>query len=140
MDLGPSGIVSRQGHGIRRRRANGGALSRTLKTELLDGYSFPDIPRAQRAFDSWRRLYKHQSARQEALDMNPPASRYHVSPRTHARDPIASGITEQLAHRPQGIRYGLVQLPGPAPMPARAPSSESASHCATRTTSTLDVC
>lgn len=53
---------------------------RTLKAEVLGQSSFTDLEHAQKAFDRWRPVYNHERPHQ-ALDMEVPASRYHISPR-----------------------------------------------------------
>ena len=53
---------------------------RTLKAEVLSGRSFRDTLECQRAFDRWRPIYNHERPH-EALGLEPPASRYRVSPR-----------------------------------------------------------
>jgi transposase InsO family protein len=53
---------------------------RTLKAEVLDGYSFRDLTACQRAFDAWRQVYNHQRPHQ-ALGLKAPGTRYRVSPR-----------------------------------------------------------
>jgi transposase InsO family protein len=55
---------------------------RSLKAEVLDGGGFADMVRAQRAFDTWRRLYNHERPHQ-ALELQTPASRYSPSPRSY---------------------------------------------------------
>lgn len=54
---------------------------RSLKAEVLNGRSFTDLAQAQCAFERWRRVYNHERPH-EALAMQTPATRYHVSPRT----------------------------------------------------------
>jgi transposase InsO family protein len=53
---------------------------RTLKAEVLAFERFADIPRMQKAFDSWRVVYNSERPHQ-ALDMRVPASCYQPSPR-----------------------------------------------------------
>ena len=53
---------------------------RTLKTELLGDYVFKDLKEAQEKFDVWRSEYNYDRPH-EALDLKPPISRYHMSPR-----------------------------------------------------------
>ena len=53
---------------------------RSLKAEVLDGYSFPDLGSCQRAFDRWRHVYNHERPH-EALALATPADRYRASPR-----------------------------------------------------------
>ena len=53
---------------------------RTLKTEVLDGKSFCDLTACQRAFDTWRQIYNHERPH-DALGLEPPGTRYRVSPR-----------------------------------------------------------
>ncbi|GAB4574707.1 MAG: hypothetical protein Kow0077_22630 [Anaerolineae bacterium] len=55
-------------------------LHRTLSEELLSRQNFPDLAAYQTAFDHWRFLYNTQRPH-EALDLQPPASRYQPSPR-----------------------------------------------------------
>jgi hypothetical protein len=54
---------------------------RTLEAEVFDLRAFTDLGHAQIAFDRWREIYNHQRPH-EALDQNPPASRYRPSSRT----------------------------------------------------------
>jgi transposase InsO family protein len=56
-------------------------LHRTLNAEVLTNKQFADLGEIQSAFDKWRHKYNHRRPHQ-ALDMNVPASRYRVSPRT----------------------------------------------------------
>jgi len=53
---------------------------RTLKAEVLARNHFRDLADCQSHFDAWRETYNHQRPH-EALGMEVPASRYHVSPR-----------------------------------------------------------
>jgi transposase InsO family protein len=53
---------------------------RSLKAEVLNGRTFADLSRAQRAFDAWRTVYNTKRPHQ-ALDLKTPDSRYHMSPR-----------------------------------------------------------
>lgn len=52
---------------------------RTLKAEVLQGRSFQDLARCQRAFDQWRAVYNLERPH-EALGYAAPASRYQPSP------------------------------------------------------------
>ncbi|WP_151114759.1 IS481 family transposase [Hypericibacter adhaerens] len=53
---------------------------RTLKAELLDRWPLQDLAGAQAAFDHWREVYNAKRPH-EALGLEPPASRYRMSPR-----------------------------------------------------------
>jgi transposase InsO family protein len=53
---------------------------RTLKAEVLNGQSFPDLGACQHAFDRWRHVYNHERPH-EALALATPAERYRASPR-----------------------------------------------------------
>lgn len=53
---------------------------RTLKAEVLNGNSFRDLAECQRCFDRWRHVYNHGRPH-DALELERPATRYHVSPR-----------------------------------------------------------
>ncbi|MGH8134205.1 MAG: IS481 family transposase [Steroidobacteraceae bacterium] len=53
---------------------------RTLKAEVLDRNSFRDLTECQRAFDAWRQVYNHERPH-EALGLDPPGTRYRLSPR-----------------------------------------------------------
>lgn len=53
---------------------------RTLAAEVLFGRSFHDTGECQQAFDRWRHIYNHERPHQ-ALALEPPVSRYRVSPR-----------------------------------------------------------
>lgn len=52
---------------------------RSFKAEVLDGQHFCDHARAQQAFDAWRPVYNCERPH-EALQMQPPISRYRPSP------------------------------------------------------------
>jgi transposase InsO family protein len=54
---------------------------RSLKVEVLAQRVFPDFARMQSRFDEWRHCYNHVRPH-EALDMDVPASRFAVSPRS----------------------------------------------------------
>jgi len=54
----------------------------TMIAELLRWQTFDDLAASQAAFDPWREVYNTQRPH-EALDMNVPAKRYQVSPRTY---------------------------------------------------------
>ena len=54
---------------------------RTLKAEVVNGWSFRDLADCQRAFDDWRPRYNHERPH-EALDMATPAKRYRPSSRS----------------------------------------------------------
>ena len=54
---------------------------RTLQAELLDSRVF-DLADCQQRFDQWREVYNHERPH-EALGMEPPASRYQLSPRPY---------------------------------------------------------
>jgi transposase InsO family protein len=53
---------------------------RTLKGEVLDGRSFARLDQAQAAFDAWREVYNCKRPH-EALGLETPSRRYHMSPR-----------------------------------------------------------
>lgn len=53
---------------------------RSLKAEVLHGNSFGDLAACQCAFDTWRHIYNHERPH-EALGLEPPGTRYRVSPR-----------------------------------------------------------
>ena len=55
-------------------------LHRSLKAELLSRCSLENLDQCQVAFDRWQRIYNCERPH-EALDLNPPASRYKPSPR-----------------------------------------------------------
>jgi transposase InsO family protein len=54
---------------------------RTLVAEVLDGRRFRDLTQAQAAFDAWREIYNVHRPHQ-AIELEPPASRYRMSSRT----------------------------------------------------------
>ncbi len=58
---------------------------RTLKGELLNHVQFKDIEEAQRYFDQWRNLYNLERPH-EALDLQPPISRYRPSHRQYLEE------------------------------------------------------
>ena len=53
-------------------------LHRTLQEELLSRHTLNNLPDCQLRFDHWRDVYNFERPH-EALDMNPPASRYQLS-------------------------------------------------------------
>ena len=55
-------------------------LHRTLQAELLSRYPLANLPACQRHFDQWRNCYNYERPHQ-AVDMQPPISRYQPSPR-----------------------------------------------------------
>lgn len=55
-------------------------LHRTLKAELLSQQALTSLPECQEHFDQWRQGYNYQRPH-EALQMQPPISRYQPSPR-----------------------------------------------------------
>jgi transposase InsO family protein len=55
---------------------------RTLATEVLQAQSFGSLAQVQDAFDAWRTVYNLQRPH-EALDLQPPGSRYQLSPRVY---------------------------------------------------------
>jgi len=55
-------------------------LHRTLQDELLSRYTLLNLPDCQVHFDRWRNLYNYERPH-EALDLQPPVSRYQPSPR-----------------------------------------------------------
>lgn len=55
---------------------------RSLKAEVLTGRSFIDLPEAQAAFERWRSIYNLERPH-DALDLQTPARRYCVSPRSY---------------------------------------------------------
>jgi transposase InsO family protein len=55
-------------------------LHRTLKDELLSRHTMVNLPQCQLHFDHWRDIYNYERPH-EALDMQPPISRYQISPR-----------------------------------------------------------
>lgn len=55
---------------------------RTLKTELLRDHTFGSLADAQDHFDRWRHVYNHERPH-EALGLQPPISRYALSPRPY---------------------------------------------------------
>ena len=54
---------------------------RSLKSELLTGRTFTDLPHCQRAFDTWRDFYNLERPHY-ALDLDTPVSRYTPSGKT----------------------------------------------------------
>ena len=62
---------------------------RTLKDELLTRHDWPDLSKTQQRFEIFREDYNHHRPH-HALELNVPASRYRVSPRsfTHENPPI----------------------------------------------------
>ena len=69
------------GHGRPRHPQTQGKderFHRTLKAEVLQGRNFTDLTQCQAAFDHWRPIYNLERPHQ-ALGMETPASRYHVS-------------------------------------------------------------
>lgn len=76
---------------------------RTLNVELLRHNSFRDLADVQRGFDPWRDTYNLERPH-EALDMEVPASRYQVSPRSYPEvlPPIEYGPAD-LIRRPDKL-------------------------------------
>jgi transposase InsO family protein len=76
---------------------------RTLKAEVLGGPLFADLERCQSAFDRWRDVYNMERPHQ-ALDMDVPASRYAVSPRSFPEQlpPIEYGSEHKVRRVQQG--------------------------------------
>ncbi len=56
-------------------------LHRTLQDELLSRYSLPNLSACQLSFDQWRESYNFERPH-EAVNLQPPISRYQPSPRT----------------------------------------------------------
>jgi len=54
-------------------------FNRTLGLEAICGQNFRDLPACQRRFDEFRHCYNHRRPH-EALDLEPPISRYRPSP------------------------------------------------------------
>lgn len=69
---------------IRHPQTNGKdeRFHRTLKVELLREHYFKDVLDAQFHFDRWREEYNHERPH-EALNMQPPVSRYQISDRKY---------------------------------------------------------
>ncbi len=69
-------------HGRPRHPQTQGKLERfhrTLKAEAIQGSLFKDLKHAQRAFDRFRHTYNHERPH-TALNLDVPATRYHMSP------------------------------------------------------------
>jgi transposase InsO family protein len=83
---------------------------RTLQAEVLGGRTFTDLPACQTAFDAWRAVYNLQRPH-EALGLQPPHTRYQVSPRPYPESlpPIVYGPTETVRRVQDG---GWVQFRG----------------------------
>lgn len=60
---------------------------RTLKQEVLQGRDFADLAETQLRFDPWRETYNHVRPH-EALDLEVPAYRYQVSPRSYREEAL----------------------------------------------------
>ena len=77
---------------------------RTLNVELISRHSFMDLRHVQALFDLWRELYNVRRPHQ-ALDMQPPATRYRMSTRA---------FPERLPEPdyPQGVETRIVQQQG----------------------------
>jgi len=77
---------------------------RTLNAELITRHRFVDLAHAQSIFDPWRELYNARRPHQ-ALDMQPPASRYRMSTRA---------FPERLPEPqyPPGVQTRIVQQQG----------------------------
>jgi transposase InsO family protein len=58
---------------------------RTLKTEVINRYSFGELEEAQRAFDVWREIYNHKRPH-EGIGLAVPADRYRPSERSMPRN------------------------------------------------------
>lgn len=57
-------------------------LHRTLQDELLSRYTLANLPQCQSQFDRWRDIYNYERPH-EAINMQPPSSRYQLSPRPY---------------------------------------------------------
>lgn len=76
------GVQIRHGHPYHpQTQGKDERLHRTLQAELLSLYPLPNLPYCQLSFDGWRDLYNYERPH-EALDMQPPISRYQPSPRS----------------------------------------------------------
>lgn len=83
-------------------------LHRTLKDELLHEQQFFDLKHCQEKFDTWRAMYNYERPHQ-ALDMQPPATRYQHSLR------VFTGHFPLIAYEPGDILrktdiYGRIQF------------------------------
>lgn len=105
---------------------------RTLVTEVLAAQSFATLVQAQRAFDTWRQVYNAERPH-EALDQQPPSSRYQPSPRSYpARLPpieYASGelvrrVTTRGIIKVRGNQYSLGEGFAGYPVAVRPTSEE----------------
>lgn len=74
---------------------------RTLRADVLLGRTFRDLPHCQAAFDAWRDVYNLERPH-HALGLQPPVTRYQVSPRPYPGlcPPIVYG-PEDLVRRVQ---------------------------------------
>jgi transposase InsO family protein len=79
LKLGVAVLHSRPYHP--QSRGKNERFHRTLKAEVFAFRQFRDLADVQRAFDTWRITYNFDRPHQ-ALDLQPPASRYRPSPRT----------------------------------------------------------
>lgn len=53
---------------------------KTLRLECVEGHSFSNFDQVQNRFDQWRDVYNYERPH-ESVGMDPPASRYKISPR-----------------------------------------------------------
>ena len=83
---------------------------RTLKAELLQDRRFDDLPHAQSKFDPFRAMYNHERPH-EALQMNVPASRYRMSPRSYA-EPLTEFVYPDHFERRRTNRVGQFSFRG----------------------------
>lgn len=83
---------------------------RTLKVEVLAQRVFADFVRMQQRFDEWRDCY-NRIRPHEALEMEVPASRYQVSPRSFPEvlPPLEYGTTDQVRKVQDGGRIHFQQ-------------------------------
>jgi transposase InsO family protein len=70
---------------------------RTLKAEAIGARRFTDLPDCQDRFNQWREVYNHERPH-EAIGMDTPASRYHMSSRSYPRElaPIEYGVQDHV--------------------------------------------
>jgi transposase InsO family protein len=69
---------------------------RSLKAEVLQGRSFADMNRAQRAFDEWREVYNHVRPH-DAVTLQTPSTRYAPSERNY------KAVLEPIEYAPDDI-------------------------------------
>ncbi len=111
---------------------------RTLVAEVLDVRDLPDLPQTQAAFDAWRDVYNYRRPHQ-ALEMDVPASRYAMSPRSMP-ETIAPPQYEPQAHVRKVQKEGWFSFKGRSINCSKAFAGRKLALRATETDGVFDLC